>query len=488
MSTSSTAAFCQYARFPSGSASTDVYFTIKDANSGTIWKVTLPNPNTAAFNCSPLPPPPSPPKPPAPPRPFPPPPPSPVRGGILRGLSNCLYEDPGNYSLADGSALPGGSAQGGIETCIDQAGCVDLYFNAAQCQQVYLDDSYLYCPAAEPNAAEPNAEPAAASQPAQAAKSPAFAASAPRLSAPAAHDSDPNGYSPLAAGSSQGGIDTCIDQANCIDLYFNSATCTDVAVGGANFLDCQVCIYWGNQRGACPKDVANTVSHTCMADEFQPFIAGLGGQSLKQDTLKINGWSAGVANRRCQWVRWNSTYTGLQTVYFTVKDGSGADCGFGTTTQTYTLAGMAATCSPPRTVSGVLAGCGTGDQPNEWPSPPSPPPSPPPMPPEPNLPPIAEQPPLPPTPPPAAPSPPRPPSTTLAGGPCLLGTSEYVMPTGAATSGPLVSCASQAQCLEIYMDSGSCTTVVDGGVSYLYCEFKDGNGYCQSTSEFIRSV
>ena len=72
------------------------------------------------------------------------------------------------------------------------------------------------------------------------------------------------------------------------------------------------------------------------------------------------------AERYCQYVRFSTSTLAPATVYFTVKDGSGSCLAAGAPPLSVTLNGLAATCQGPRTVNGQLAGCGTGDQPNEW--------------------------------------------------------------------------------------------------------------------------
>ncbi len=70
--------------------------------------------------------------------------------------------------------------------------------------------------------------------------------------------------------------------------------------------------------------------------------------------------------RYCQWVRFSTSTLAPSTVYFTVKDGSGSCVAAGAPPLSVTLNGLAATCQGPRTVNGQLAGCGNGDQANEW--------------------------------------------------------------------------------------------------------------------------
>ncbi|GLC76448.1 hypothetical protein PLESTF_001782500 [Pleodorina starrii] len=132
-------------------------------------------------------------------------------------------------------------------------------------------------------------------------------------------------YSYNGIGSAKGGAESCVDQADCLDLYINGGTCTTVAsTGGTSWLYCQVCLYWNNDRGSCVKASPDTISHVCMADEFYPVIATSGGQPTAGNTAKLEGWRSGIANRYCQWVRWNSSNYDTEVVRFTVKDGSGA--------------------------------------------------------------------------------------------------------------------------------------------------------------------
>ncbi|KAG2493726.1 hypothetical protein HYH03_008239 [Edaphochlamys debaryana] len=321
----------------------------------------------------------------------------------------------------------------------------------------------------------------------------------------------------FGAGSAQGGIDTCVDQANCIGIYFDTTSCTPVVYDGIIWQYCQVCIYWDNRRGNCPKAISGTVSHTCMGDEWTPIMRNAGDLPAAGQTYKLNTWAAGIGSRQCQWIRWNATYNGRIRTYFTVKDGSGVCAD---RQQSYTVQGMAATCQPPRynASSGLLAGCGIGDQDNEclWsfdiprpgtpaftcgsapspppappsppmpprpppsprPSPPTPNPSPPPEPPFPPLPPLnnAPDPPSPPA------TPPQPPLPPVAEGPsnttCEYSSNVYSgLPTPAA-SGPAVTCADQAACLNIFYDAGNCVPM--NGFTYCkICIFWDNSrGKC----------
>ncbi|GLC69474.1 hypothetical protein PLESTF_000834700 [Pleodorina starrii] len=177
--------------------------------------------------------------------------------------------------------------------------------------------------------------------------------------------SNPGNYSNYT-GDPKNGIESCTDQAGCLDVYMDGGTCTTVtgAVGGTAWLYCQVCLYWSNDRGSCVKSTQDTVSHVCMADQFYPVIATSGGQPTVGNTAKLYNWNDGVGDRYCQWVRWNSSNYDTEVVRFTVKDGSGA-CRDAASPLQVTLQGISATCQSPRVVNNTLAGCGTGDQTNE---------------------------------------------------------------------------------------------------------------------------
>ncbi|KAG2432434.1 hypothetical protein HYH02_013004 [Chlamydomonas schloesseri] len=238
-------------------------------------------------------------------------------------------------------------------------------------------------------------------------------------------------YRPITMGDSKGGVETCGDQAGCIDILLDGTQCVTVPrtdILGSYWLYCPVCLIWSNARGTCAKSVQDTISHICTGDEFMPVILNPGGACTAGDTNKLDGWSSGSGGKYCQWTRWAADNYAPRNVSFSIKDGSGS-CRRGS----YFIQGLAATCQPPRVVSDTLAGCGKGDQLNEclWtitvprpgtpefnpappsPSPPTPPsPAPPsPAPPSPAPPRPVPPSPAPPSPAPTSPSPLTPPST-----------------------------------------------------------------------------
>ncbi|KAG2489384.1 hypothetical protein HYH03_012214 [Edaphochlamys debaryana] len=336
-----------------------------------------------------------------------------------------------------------------------------------------------------------------------------------------------NVYSGLPTPAASGPAVTCADQAACLNIFYDAGNC--VPMNG--FTYCKICIYWDNSRGKCPKAVADTISHRCLGDEFIPILAQPGSTPAAGNTWKINGWASGRSAMACQWVRWETTDYFAQSVAFTVKDGNGLCVSPGSGPVTMTMAGLAASCQPPRTENGVLAGCGKGDQINEclwtfsvprpgaegfscnksprspppWPpppppsprpsppQPPSPPPRPPPRPPrpppDPPSPPIpADEPPSPPLPsrpPPDAPKPPSPPAAKVPSGTCQLrNPTDYSGPIpNTVETGPMVSCQHQSACIDIDFNSGSCTRAFMAGVQWMYCEvclfWSNQRGFCR---------
>ncbi|GFR39931.1 hypothetical protein Agub_g7, partial [Astrephomene gubernaculifera] len=247
--------------------------------------------------------------------------------------------------------------------------------------------------------------------------------------------SNPGNDSGIVAGNKKGGIETCTDQAGCLDVYVDGRTCSMTQGSGGSWLYCQVCLYWSDNRDACVKSDTDTVSHVCMGDQFYPVMPTAASSPAAGNTYKLESWSAGVNNRYCQWARWNSSNYGTETVRFTVKDGSGT-CRDVATPLAVTLQGVSGTCQSPRVVNNTVAGCGTGDQDNEclWsfniprpgtpdfkcaPRPPSPP--------SPSPPTIRPPSPAPRSPPPPSPPPPSPTAVSLAG------RAYFVGPTGACT-------------------------------------------------------
>lgn len=125
-------------------------------------------------------------------------------------------------------------------------------------------------------------------------------------------------YANVPTGPFQGGINSCYEQANCIDVYMDSSGCSN----SGDWLYCEVCLLWG-QRSGCPKSTSDTISHICLADEITPFIRGASGAPAVQSTAKVDGWRPFAANRVCQFARWGVDDTSRYRLYFTVKDASG---------------------------------------------------------------------------------------------------------------------------------------------------------------------
>ncbi|KAG2445129.1 hypothetical protein HYH02_008597 [Chlamydomonas schloesseri] len=270
------------------------------------------------------------------------------------------------------------------------------------------------------------------------------------------------------------GAETCVDQANCLDVYVRSGSCSLAADAMTNtiYMYCEVCIYWDNTRGGCGKSASDSISHVCAGDQFLPVIDTKGGAPVIGDTNKLDSWKAGVDNRYCQWTRWEDTDTSPQTVSFTVKDGNGQCVAPGADPLAVALRGISATCQAPRVDEATqsLAGCGTGDQPNEclWsfeiPRPGTPSftcaPNPPPAPKPPS-----------PSPPSPLPAPPAPPSPPVIPGNCVYSDPGNYSPIGLGDSARGVeTCTDQAGCVDVYMDGSKCTMVTstcDG--TWLYC-------------------
>ena len=93
--------------------------------------------------------------------------------------------------------------------------------------------------------------------------------------------------------STNGPANSCVNQANCLDLWFDGKTCSQ----SGGYLYCQVCIYWSNRRGTCRKSVTDTISHTCLADELFPIIPGIGAEPAVGSTQKLNGWGSGLNSK-----------------------------------------------------------------------------------------------------------------------------------------------------------------------------------------------
>ncbi|EFJ49171.1 hypothetical protein VOLCADRAFT_90034 [Volvox carteri f. nagariensis] len=260
---------------------------------------------------------------------------------------------------------------------------------------------------------------------------------------PSCVHSDPTNYTYVDTDIS-GPADSCYDQAGCLDFLADSTTCRTISTSTGSWLYCQFCIFWSDVRN-CPKDAVDTISHVCSADEFWTpgVITSAGAEPTIGATNKLNTWASYSDDKYCQWVRWNNSAgaSAWADLAFTVKDGTQACLSTGTPPLNVVINGIAASCQGPRTVNGVRAGCGQGDQANEclWtfrvprpgtpsfkcsnvspppspPRPPSPPPPPPPAPPPPPRPPPPRPPPLPPLPPGAVLPPPPPLQLSNVGG------------------------------------------------------------------------
>ncbi|EFJ43503.1 hypothetical protein VOLCADRAFT_96399 [Volvox carteri f. nagariensis] len=375
---------------------------------------------------------------------------------------SCLYSDPQNYILP--SSSPNVNV---MDSCDQQANCLDIFMDSGTCKTVTGSNaSWLYCEVClywsnvrgtcakstgdtvshvcmgdefYPVIATAGGQPAAGntqkldgwSNGAENRYCQWVRWNSSNFDTELVHFTvkDGTGACRDAPGPLQGGIETCSDQAGCLDIFMDSGTCKTVTGSNASWLYCEVCLYWSNVRGTCAKSTGDTVSHVCMGDEFYPVIATAGGQPAAGNTQKLDGWSNGAKNRYCQWVRWNSSNFDTELVHFTVKDGTGA-CRDAPGPLQVTLQGLTATCQAPRVVNNTLAGCGTGDQANE----------------------------------------------------CLW-----------SFNGGIETCSDQAGCLDIFMDSGTCKTVTGSNASWLYCEvclyWSNVRGTCaKSTGDTVSHV
>jgi hypothetical protein len=123
---------------------------------------------------------------------------------------------------------------------------------------------------------------------------------------------DPYNTTTVAANKN-GPADTCLNQAACLSVYFNSSSCTTTSESGSGavYTYCRVCLFWGDDRN-CPKDsTKDTISHVCSGDQFLPVIPGSGGAPVQGNTSKLQSWSGGVQGEmlRCGNV---SVYSRLQ--------------------------------------------------------------------------------------------------------------------------------------------------------------------------------
>ena len=140
----------------------------------------------------------------------------------------------------------------------------------------------------------------------------------------------------------------------CLTVHHGRALCP---------ADCPVCLTWPRSGSACALSAASTIDYVCAGDEMSTVLDPGSGIPVPGGVSVETLWSP--QTKYCQWVRWASDDTGLQTVYFSIKDGTGR-CARRSPVDV-TVRGVSASCNVPRTnpFNGYAGCAGNDDVDNE---------------------------------------------------------------------------------------------------------------------------
>ncbi|KAG2482562.1 hypothetical protein HYH03_018521 [Edaphochlamys debaryana] len=160
----------------------------------------------------------------------------------------------------------------------------------------------------------------------------------------------PSGGPCLLSGPSDGSLSggqsfSCYQQANCLDLQFNSQTCewsTDVI--GERYLYCKVCLTLPRDGTTCR--ISPVADYVCNGDELSQVFTGPGSELVTGGIDKLQPWPRN--SEQCQWVRWQAEDNKPQPVLWSIKNGDGKCMRKENATVTLEIQGVQATCGNPR--------------------------------------------------------------------------------------------------------------------------------------------
>ncbi|KAG2482565.1 hypothetical protein HYH03_018524 [Edaphochlamys debaryana] len=159
----------------------------------------------------------------------------------------------------------------------------------------------------------------------------------------------PSGGPCLLSGPSDGSLSggqsfSCYQQANCLDLQFNSQTCQWATVGDERYLYCKVCLTLPRDGTTCR--ISPAADYVCNGDELSQVFTGPGSELVTGGIDKLQPWPRN--SEQCQWVRWQAEDNKPQPVLWSIKNGDGKCMRKENATVTLEIQGVQATCGNPR--------------------------------------------------------------------------------------------------------------------------------------------
>ncbi|KAG2443131.1 hypothetical protein HYH02_009542 [Chlamydomonas schloesseri] len=180
----------------------------------------------------------------------------------------------------------------------------------------------------------------------------------PGTNAPPVPPFNPCVLSGVSSSKTPGGTE-CVNQANCLDLYYDSAKCQwRIGSDGSLYLYCPVCLRYPRDSAMCPG--TSSIEYLCAGDELSTVLPSDGGEPVPGGIAVQSGWAPYTSY--CQWVRWRHDDFTQQPIYYSIKDGTGACVRRAGNSVNVTLQGVDAMCTAPRTNAlGKPAGCKGND-------------------------------------------------------------------------------------------------------------------------------
>ncbi|KAG2428031.1 hypothetical protein HXX76_012016 [Chlamydomonas incerta] len=167
----------------------------------------------------------------------------------------------------------------------------------------------------------------------------------------------------VSSSKTPGGTE-CVNQANCLDVYYDSAKCEWRAGADGNaYLYCPVCLRYPRDSTMCPS--TSSIEYLCAGDEVSTVLSSNTGEPVPGGIATLPGWAP--YSNFCQWVRWRQDDFAQQPIFYSIKDGTGACTRRAGASVNVTLQGLDAMCTGPRqNAFGKPAGCqGNDDVDNE---------------------------------------------------------------------------------------------------------------------------
>ncbi|KAG2443093.1 hypothetical protein HYH02_009507 [Chlamydomonas schloesseri] len=180
----------------------------------------------------------------------------------------------------------------------------------------------------------------------------------PGTRAPPLPPFNPCVLSGVSSEKTPGGTE-CVNQANCLDLYYDSAKCQwRIGSDGSLYLYCPVCLRYPRDSAMCPG--TSSIEYLCAGDELSTVLPSDGGEPVPGGIAVQSGW--GPRSNYCQWVRWQQDDFEPKAVLYSIKDGRGACVRRAGNSVNVTIQGVDAMCTAPRTNAfNAPAGCQGND-------------------------------------------------------------------------------------------------------------------------------